>query len=175
MNRVSVVGATGSGKTTFARRLADILGVPCVELDNLHHGPHWTIRDDFVARATEAVAGERWVVDGNYPQVRSMVWERADTVVWLHYSLPVMMGRLWRRTIHRVRTKEPVWDAANTESLRTALGRDGIVWWQFRTYRRRRREYPQHFADPRWAHLEVVTLRSPAEADAWLAAVRAPG
>ena len=41
MRRVNVKGTSGSGKTTFARELAEQLGVPFVELDALHHGPNW--------------------------------------------------------------------------------------------------------------------------------------
>lgn len=50
--RIAVVGASGSGKTTFARRLAERLGIPHIELDAIHWGPDWTPArdDDFRAR-----------------------------------------------------------------------------------------------------------------------------
>ncbi len=40
--RVSVVGCSGSGKTTFGRALAETLGVAFVELDAVFHQPGWT-------------------------------------------------------------------------------------------------------------------------------------
>ena len=40
--RIVVVGSTGSGKTTVAKRLAGILGAPYVELDALNWEPNWT-------------------------------------------------------------------------------------------------------------------------------------
>jgi len=66
--RVSVVGSTGSGKTTFARELARILGVPHVELDALNWGPNWTMVDEglFRGRVDAATSADGWVVDGNY-------------------------------------------------------------------------------------------------------------
>jgi adenylate kinase family enzyme len=41
MRRVSVVGNSGSGKTTFAAELAWRMGVPCLELDAVFHQPGW--------------------------------------------------------------------------------------------------------------------------------------
>jgi len=68
VRRVSVVGSTGSGKTTFARELARVRGVPFVELDALNWGPNWTMVDEaiFRARIDDATSGDDWVVDGNY-------------------------------------------------------------------------------------------------------------
>ncbi len=41
MQRISVIGTSGSGKTTVARRIAESLGFPHVELDALHWEPGW--------------------------------------------------------------------------------------------------------------------------------------
>jgi adenylate kinase family enzyme len=168
--RIHVVGATGTGKTTFADRLSGILGVRHVELDELHWLQEWTPEEP--ARLDEKVrrvaSGDRWVVDGNYSQVQPILWERADTVVWLDYSFPRMFGRLLLRTGRRIISREPLWND-NRESLRSAVGRDSILWWQVKTYRKHRRTYPARFAHPRWSHLETVRLRTPAEADRWLA------
>ncbi len=74
-DRISVVGNTGSGKTTLAAELADMLGCPHIELDALHWGPDWTPQpvDIFRDRVRQATAGERWVVDGNYSRVRDII------------------------------------------------------------------------------------------------------
>ena len=59
--RVVVIGIGGSGKTTFAGRLAVQLGVPHVELDSLYWLPGWTIRDheDFREAVEQAAAPEQ--------------------------------------------------------------------------------------------------------------------
>ena len=56
MKRVSVVGSSGSGKTTVARQLAEALGVPHVELDALHWGANWSpaTNDELSERLTQA-------------------------------------------------------------------------------------------------------------------------
>lgn len=170
--RIAVVGTSGSGKTTLAHRLAQQLGIPHVELDALHWDPNWTPAppDLFRQRAAEALSGQAWTTDGNYSSVRDIVWKRADTVVWLDYSLPVIMGRVTWRTLRRSIRREELWNE-NRERLREALlSRDSIVWWALRTYRRRKREYPDLFGMPEYAHLNVVHLRSPRAAREWLGA-----
>ncbi len=169
-SRISVVGTTGSGKTTFARRLAAALDAPHVELDALHWGPGWTPADSdvFRARVAEAVAGESWVACGNYRAVRDIVWARADTVVFLDYPLPLMFGRLLRRTARRVASRERLWGHSR-EDVRTAvMSRDSIFVWQLKTFRAKRHQYREAQADPRWSHLTFIRLRRPAEAEAWL-------
>jgi adenylate kinase family enzyme len=68
MNRISVIGTSGSGKTAFADKLAWILHIPHVELDALHWEADWipAHKENFRSRVREVVEAERWVVDGNY-------------------------------------------------------------------------------------------------------------
>ena len=111
--RVVVVGTSGSGKTTVARELAAILGVTHVELDALNWDAGWvdlnqTNREVFLRRVKEAVAGDAWVVDGNYTSSRDLVWPKATAVVWLDYPLWLNLWRMAKRTIPRIVTKEPL-------------------------------------------------------------------
>lgn len=165
-----MIGTTGSGKTTLARHVADCLGCRHIELDAINWQPNWTELpiDDFRAAVAEAVSAENWVLDGNYSRVRDIVWERADTIVWLNYSLPVMMLRLWRRTWKRTIGGEVLW-SGNRESLKNHLfTRDSLLLWQLQTYKRRRREYPLLFAQPESAHLRIVVHKSPRATRRWL-------
>ena len=165
-----MVGTSGSGKTTLARQVAQRLGIAHVELDAVHWGPDWTPapRDEFRACVAQALAGDAWITDGNYGAIRDIVWGRADTIVWLDYTLPVIMGRVTWRTLQRSVTGQDLW-SGNRERLRTAVfSRDSIIWWALSTYRRRRKEYPLLFGQPEYAHLNVVRLRSPSMANEWL-------
>ncbi len=160
--RITVIGTSASGKTTFARELAAILGRRHVELDELYWGPDWTPRADFRQRTESALAAETWICDGNYSKVRDVVWRRATAVVWLRYPFHLVFRRAMSRTLRRILTREPVC-AGNRESFRGAfLDPEGIPFWVIRTHRKRTREYPRMFREPRYQHLKVVELRSSA-------------
>ena len=120
LSRVVVVGTSCAGKTTFARRLAGIVGAAHVELDALHWGPQWTPRPDFQRDVSAAVQQQHWVIDGNYSVVRDLVWRRCTTIVWLDYAFTRVFFRALRRTAGRVITGERLY-AGDRETVRDAL------------------------------------------------------
>ena len=131
MRKVSVTAsASGSGKSTMGRALAERLGVPYVELDALVHGPNWTeTPDDELRRILEPIlAGEGWVIDGGYRgKIGDLVLRQADVVVWIDLPIHVWFPRLIRRTVRRMRGREELWNG-NRESLRDAIGgRDALI------------------------------------------------
>jgi adenylate kinase family enzyme len=164
MRRVAVLAsASGNGKTTVGRRLAERLDVPFVELDALVHGPNWTeiSNEDLRALLEPIVAGEAWVIDGGYRgKIGDLVLARADTVVWLDLPMHVWLPRLVRRTLRRIRGRETLWND-NRESLRSAFwGRESLVGYALRMHVDRRRRYPRELAPYR-----VIRLRSQREID----------
>jgi adenylate kinase family enzyme len=172
LRRIVVVGNAGSGKTTLADLLARRLGLRHVELDALHWEADWTMAptDVFRERVAAALAGDRWVTDGNYSKVRDLTWGRADTIVWLDYSLPRTMGRLMRRTVRRIARSEELWNG-NRERWSNFFSRDSILLWALTTHRRRRRDYGREL--PTAPHQQLFRLRSPRQARRWLATVTA--
>ncbi len=173
LRRVVVVGTSSSGKTTFARRLAGVLGSRHVELDALYWGPGWTPRPDFQGEVSAAVQCEHWVIDGNYTAVRDLIWRRCTAIVWLDYSFARVFVQAWSRTARRVVTGERLY-GGNRETIRTALlDRDGIPWWVLRTYAKRRRELSALLQRPEYRHAIAIQLRSPAAAETFLS--EAPG
>jgi adenylate kinase family enzyme len=166
LTRVAITGTSCAGKTTLARSLSRTLGVPHTELDVLYWGPNWTPRpsEDFRSQVQAAVAAPSWVVDGNYSAVRDLVWGHATTLVWLNYSFSLVFPRSVSRTFRRIVTREELF-AGNRESLRGIADPDWIPWWVLRTFWRRRREYPLLLQQPEFAHLQVLELRHPREAE----------
>ncbi len=154
----------------MASQIAQKLDFPHTELDALSWGPDWTQRpnEEFRAAVEQATSCERWVVDGNYSRTRDILWSRADTIVWLDYSLPRILWRLWWRTWSRWARQEELW-AGNKERLWTHFfTRDSLFLWALQTYGRRKQEYPELLSRPEFAHLTLVKLRSPRKAERWL-------
>jgi len=170
LQRIVVVGTTGSGKTTLASTLSQRLGLPHIELDALNWGPSWTPapRQVLKNRVRQAVAADRWVLDGNYSVVRPIIWARAHTIVWLDYSMWVILPRLLRRTFRRVFTRKELWGGNRECFWSQFLHKDSLFLWALHTYRRRRVEYPWLLGQPKYDHIHWYRLRTPAFTRRWL-------
>jgi energy-coupling factor transporter ATP-binding protein EcfA2 len=171
--RILILGRTGSGKTTLGRELAAAIGVPHVELDALYFGPNFCTAPLSVLRerTSAAMAGDRWVTDGNKSSVRDLVWPRADTIIWLEYPLIVSLWRLGKRALWRTSVlKAQAAETGGRGSLpRQFLSAAKGVLTALRSHSGQRREYPRMFAEPENQHLAVVRLRSPRATRRWLA------
>ncbi|HEY0651328.1 hypothetical protein [Phenylobacterium sp.] len=168
--RVSVIGTSGSGKTTFAGALAAALGARHVDLDAINWQPGWKDLnqgdpDEFRRRVAHAVAAEAWVSCGNYSKVRPIVLARATHLVWLDYPKPIVMGRVLRRSFVRAVSGKELWPGTgNRELFSRWLDREHPIRWAWDTYERRRRDYAAMFDDPGLAQLTKHRLRHPREA-----------
>jgi adenylate kinase family enzyme len=170
MRRIVVVGTTGSGKSTLAEKIGARLGMDWVDLDALNWEPNWEMapQEVFEQRVNAVTSQERWVIAGNYSRVRALIWSRADTLVWLDYPFWLVFWRLTKRTFTRIITREELWGTGNRETWGKAFGRDSLFLWFFKTYGRRKREYPQLLDLPENAHLTVIRQKHPRQAETWL-------
>lgn len=175
--RILILGRTGSGKTTLARDLADSIGVPHVELDALYFGPNFSTVPLSVLRerTSAAIAGDRWVTDGNKSAVRDLVWPRADTVIWLDYPWAVSFWRLGKRALWRtsVLTAQAAERGGKAGLPRQFLSAAKGVLTALRSHMGQRREYRRMFTEQENLHLVVLRLPSPRATRRWLA--RVPG
>lgn len=120
----------------------------------------------------EAGASGGWIVDGNYSKVRDIVWGAADTIVWLDYSLPMIVQRIVRRSVRRSIRREVLWSSRNRETLRNTLfARGSVVAWYISIHRRRRKAYAD-LASGQWAKLRWIRLRSPGQTRMWVESLR---
>lgn len=174
MNRVVVVGSSGSGKTTVARRLARGLDAPLLEMDSVFHRYGWAddAHDDFLPTLDDFTHADRWVVDGNYTShgVREVVWPRADTFVWLDPPRRTVMSRVVRRTLRRVFTREELWGGVK-EPFTNLYSRDpynNIIVWTWTRHAHTRDKYEAAMTDGSWNHATVHRLRTPHDVERFL-------
>lgn len=171
MQRVVIIGTTGSGKSTLARRLAARLDAAVIEPDGLHWTANWreVSTEDFRREVDAATSAERWVFGGNYSKARDLVWTRADTIIWLDYSLPFVIWRLFRRTVKRIISREDLWNTGNRETWRKQfLSRESLFVWALKTHGRYRRTISGILRQPEYAHLRVIRFTSPLQLARWL-------
>jgi adenylate kinase family enzyme len=171
MERVLISGISGSGKTTLAVALSVLLALPRFELDALHHGPGRVRRQEFESDVDAFSAGPRWVTEDQYHRVLGdLLWQRADTVVWLDLPRRTVMLRVVRRSIVRAVTRRELWNG-NREGFRDWLDAGHPIRWAWSQYELRRRESAARIA--RHPELTVIRLRSSHDARRWLNEFRA--
>lgn len=102
-HRIVIFGPSNSGKSTLTEALSRKLGIPAVHLDQLHHTPNtdWVPRPqaEFHALQRAAMAGEAWVMDGNYSGLVDERLARATGAIVLDDSHWVRLGRYFNRTL----------------------------------------------------------------------------
>lgn len=175
-----VVGSSGSGKTTVARRLAVNLGLPLLEMDSVFHRGGWEQQkgDQFRGEITDFAAGSAWIIDGNYTSqgARESVWPQADTFVWLDLPRRVIMARVVSRTLRRVVTREDLWDGVKEPwtNLYSLDPERNIIVWAWTRFEHTRAKYEAAVASGEWDHAGVHRLRSVDEVRRFLDSVCAP-
>ncbi|MFJ2158831.1 AAA family ATPase [Streptomyces sp. NPDC087856] len=172
MERILVVGSTGAGKSTLARAVGERLGVPYHEMDALYfNGPDWAVNQGLTEDVLRLTSEPRWIIDSiGSPEVRELLWEMADTVLWLDYPRRVIMPRVLRRSLRRTVTRESVF-GGNRETWAGWFSREHPAWWAWSQYAGRRREIERRTGDPRFAPLTTRRFAQPADTEAWLASL----
>ena len=98
-NRILVLGCPGSGKSTLARKIQAQTGLPLIHLDNLWWKPDRTHvpREEFDRKLETALAGENWIIDGNFRRTYEMRIRACDTVIILDYDEDICMRGITER------------------------------------------------------------------------------
>ena len=93
LKKAIVIGSPGSGKSTFARKLKDMTGLPLYHLDMIWHKPDKTniTRDEFDVKLIRILNQDKWIIDGNYQRTIGLRLEYCDTVFLLDYPVDVCL------------------------------------------------------------------------------------
>lgn len=173
---IVIIGTTSSGKSTLAKQIADMFNFKYIDLDALHWEPNWQeapldVLRERVKAATQAPA---WVIAGNYHSVRDIIWPKAEAIIWLDYSFWKIFWQLARRTFTRWWTQELLW-GTNRENLWTHFklwSQDSLFHWLFKTYWKRKMEYPILLGLPEYRHLKLIHFKHPNDTKNWINSLR---
>ncbi|HEY4853088.1 MAG TPA: hypothetical protein VII22_20050 [Streptosporangiaceae bacterium] len=173
MRKIAVFGLPGTGKTTLALRLADLLGVPHHDLDQVLFTADGALPlEEFRARTAALTATGGWVVDGNYSKLADVTWPRADAVIWLDYPLPLIVSRVTRRNLRRLTGREPAPDGPFGWG-RAFFSKKSVLANAVRKYVRNRGRYASQLSETAALGVQVLRFRTPGQAEQWLSTVAA--
>jgi adenylate kinase family enzyme len=100
MKRLMIIGGPGCGKSTAARRIHEITGLPLYHMDQLFWRPGWKPPpwDEWRALMGDIADRDKWIMDGNYSKSFHIRMPRAETILWLDLPRSICMFRVLKRT-----------------------------------------------------------------------------
>lgn len=174
--KINVIGTSGSGKSTFARALAQKLEIPYIEMDSLFWKPDWkgTPDEELFEKIEQALAIPDWVLDGNYKRTQSIKWREVNIVVWIDYSFGRTLYQALKRAITRASGGQEIWaGTGNRETFRQSFfSRESIILWTLKTFHKNRKNYQQLMASPISERIKFVRIRSHQQAKEFIAQQR---
>ena len=144
--RVLVIGTSGSGKSTFAEKLAGEAGIAHLELDVINWRPGWYDRsreetEAFLADVDQATSQRDWVLAGNYSVTRPIVLPRVTHLVWMDLPLWLVMAQVIPRSIRRASAKDRDVFNGCREDWPRLVRADHPIRWALTTHHSRRPKY----------------------------------
>lgn len=158
-NKIIVIGCPGSGKSTFARALGELTGLPVYHLDQLNWNADKTTvpKEVFRQRLQEVLQKDAWIIDGNYGSTIELRLQHCDTVFFLDLPTEVCVEGV-RARMGNPRADMPWVETEPDEEFMQFIIHD------FPTEKR-----PQILAlRETYGEKEWITFRSRAEADDYL-------
>lgn len=170
MQRISIVGCPGAGKSTFAVALGKVLGLDVLPIDLIFWATDFRERSRAEQEVALAQALQRpgCILEGGFPWTYAERLAASDMLIWLdiqpHVRLYQMLKRHWSR---RERIGQYKMDAMTRKRLSRAHAPSAVL--------RQQRDHARHleplFAAPPEGR-RLVRLQSPAAAQAFLHALR---
>ncbi len=161
---------TGTGKSTLAKQLSNVLGVPYHSVDDLTFEANWVpVPPDEQRKRIQAICqGDSWILDSAYGVWLDVPVNNADCIVALDYPRLISLGWLVRRSLMRLVDGKPICNG-NRETVWMLFSRKSIILWHFQSFSRKRariRSWEGSSSSP-----PLIRLQSPNETKRWLLSI----
>ncbi len=165
MKRILIIGSGGAGKSTLARRLSKISGIPLIHLDRHYWraGWHQTPKAEWIEDVAVLIASDQWIMDGNFDGSLDLRLSRADTVVFLDMPRYLCFYRVIKRRLSFRGTNRP--DLADGCNEKLDLE---FLWWLWRYPNSDRTDCEAKIARA-GGHVTVIRLHSAAQVEQFVA------
>lgn len=165
--RIAIIGTSGSGKTTLAQQISMHLGIEHIELDAYRIGPNWTTNPRFRCHISQVLSKDDWVADGNYGMARDIIWGKATRIIWLDYSIKLVLWRLLKRTLKRCIFRQELWNGNRENILQQFFTRDSLFLWALKTHWSMKTEFQEALTQPEYSHIQVTRLIDNQSTEHW--------
>ena len=167
MQRISIVGSGGAGKSTFAKQVGAILNLPVIHLDSLFWQPGWveTPEERWREVIQQIVQRDTWVIDGNYGSTLDIRFAATDTIIFLDYPRLLCLYRVLKRRVQYTGRTRPDMAEGCPEKIDLAFLR--WIWNYPRTGRVQVLNAIEQYRESK----TIVQLHSPHETQRFLSAL----
>jgi adenylate kinase family enzyme len=162
LNRIAIIGAPGSGKTTLSQRLEKVYNLPLFNIDTIYQLPNWVMRDpkERDAMILEEADKDQWIIDGTFIDTLEYRVNRADKVIFLDYSTWTFLRGIFDRLIHNYGKEKP-----DMPGCKERFDLDFIFY--VATYNIRRRKYVLEVLD-KFKDKDIMIFRKQKDLNKWV-------
>jgi len=105
MDKILIIGSSGSGKSTFANQLGKKLNREVIHLDKIYYKSGWqedhATRDEWKQKVLDLVSKDEWIIDGHYNSTLNIRIPAADTIIFFDFSKFACLYRVIRRAMDK--------------------------------------------------------------------------
>ncbi len=124
--KILVVGHSSSGKSTFAKRLAEHYQLPVLHIDRIFFGPNWSRRDKLSVEneIQTFIKQENWISDGLYRKYANERFDLCDQLFIFDFNrFKCLYGAIIRRIKYNNQNRDTIADGCK-EKLDLSF-----IWW----------------------------------------------
>lgn len=162
INRIAIIGAPGSGKTTLSRQIKEIFDLPVFHIDSIYQFPNWVMRDskerdEMILKEAQK---EKWIIDGTFIDTLEERIKRADKIIFLDYSTFTFLKGIFKRLIQNYGKEKPEMPGCKEKF-------DLSFFMYVATYNIKRRRYVVNLLE-KYPEKDILIFKKQKDLNKWL-------